>query len=198
MRPPETDDAAQLAELFAQAGEGIPVEVWASLADDGEAPLAVGEARARREVGGFSHRKAWVAEIAGGVVGMGFGYQLSPAPEGDFAGARPLPSNAAAWIELEKQATGAFFINGLVVYSEWRWRGIGRRLMEVAVDCAREEACDSLALTMFANNAPAADLYRKLGFREVARVSQLADPKYLSRGPLLLLQRPREETPSDR
>lgn len=190
VRPAEAEDASHLAQLFVSAAEGIALEVWAELAEDGQSPVSVGEARARRQSGGFSYRKAWIADVDGQVAGMGFGYVLLPEPD-DASVAEPssLPPNAAAWAELEREALGSFFINGLAVYPKWRGLGLGRRLLTAALDRARLDGCSQLALTVFGENATALNLYRSFGFSEVSHRPPLKDPKYVGRGDLLLMMR---------
>jgi RimJ/RimL family protein N-acetyltransferase len=54
---------------------------------------------------------------------------------------------------------------GVSVQREWRGRGVGRRLMETAIDVARTSAeLSRLSLRVFASNAPALRLYESMGF----------------------------------
>jgi len=54
---------------------------------------------------------------------------------------------------------------GVSVQREWRGRGVGRRLMETAIDVARTSPeLSRLSLRVFASNAPALRLYESMGF----------------------------------
>jgi len=55
-------------------------------------------------------------------------------------------------------------IVNLVVRKESRCRGIGKRLLEFILDCARSEMCASCTLEVRQTNAHAQALYKGLGF----------------------------------
>jgi RimJ/RimL family protein N-acetyltransferase len=62
---------------------------------------------------------------------------------------------------------------GLGIEEPWRGQGLGRRLMQTAIDFARAEPrLDWIDLSTFATNAPARALYQKLGFRETGIVRE--------------------------
>jgi putative acetyltransferase len=52
---------------------------------------------------------------------------------------------------------------------EWRGRGVGSALMEVAIVWAREQGMHKLSLGVWPHNAAAIALYRKYGFVEEGR-----------------------------
>ncbi len=58
---------------------------------------------------------------------------------------------------------------GMAVAREWRGRGIGTMLLAAAVAGARERGLHKVSLSVFAHNAAALALYRKLGFVEEGR-----------------------------
>jgi ribosomal protein S18 acetylase RimI-like enzyme len=65
---------------------------------------------------------------------------------------------------------------GIMVARPWRHRGLGRQLMQYAIDRSRGRF-ELLELSVFVTNAPARALYRSLGFR-----SWGVEPKGLLRG----------------
>src|SRR3989475_10555863 len=58
---------------------------------------------------------------------------------------------------------------GMAVAREWRGRGVGSALLAAAIEWARENGLHKLSLGVFAHNAAAIALYRKLGFVEEGR-----------------------------
>ncbi|TBR17423.1 GNAT family N-acetyltransferase [bacterium] len=58
---------------------------------------------------------------------------------------------------------------GMGLVKEHRGRGVGRKLMEAALAAAKASGIERVELEVFASNAPAITLYRKLGFREEGR-----------------------------
>ena len=75
-------------------------------------------------------------------------------------------------------------LRNLWVADSFRRRGIARRLMATAMDEARSEGVDILALEVDASNAPALALYRDLGFEELDPMPAML-PGWM-RGALLL------------
>ncbi len=56
-------------------------------------------------------------------------------------------------------------ITNLVVRKESRCQGVGRRLVEFILDCARSEMCNTCSLEVRRSNAHAISLYESLGFK---------------------------------
>jgi L-phenylalanine/L-methionine N-acetyltransferase len=54
---------------------------------------------------------------------------------------------------------------GLMVAKDWRRRGVGRALLQAAVDWARASGVRKLELHVFPHNEPAIRLYELFGFR---------------------------------
>ncbi len=55
-------------------------------------------------------------------------------------------------------------ITNLVIRNGSRCQGVGRRLLEFLLDCARSEACTTCTLEVRSSNAHAQSLYKKAGF----------------------------------
>jgi len=55
-------------------------------------------------------------------------------------------------------------ITNLVVRPESRCRGIGRRILEFIMDCARGESCSACTLEVRQSNQHAQSLYKAVGF----------------------------------
>ena len=58
-------------------------------------------------------------------------------------------------------------ILNVAVHPDWRRKGIGRGLVEVVLDEAREEGASRVTLEVRRYNHPAITLYERLGFRRV-------------------------------
>ena len=73
------------------------------------------------------------------------------------------------------------YMRGLAVAPEHQGRGVGRALVEAAVDAARERGARRLTLRVLAENAPARRLYQACGFvvEGVLRGEFLLDGRYV-------------------
>jgi RimJ/RimL family protein N-acetyltransferase len=60
----------------------------------------------------------------------------------------------------------------MMVERAWRGRGVGTRLVEAAIEWARERGLHKLTLSVFPHNTAAIGLYRKLGFVEEGRLAR--------------------------
>lgn len=58
---------------------------------------------------------------------------------------------------------------GMMVAAGWRRRGVGTKLMQAAVEYARDHGMHKLSLGVWPHNEPAIALYRKFGFVEEGR-----------------------------
>ena len=58
---------------------------------------------------------------------------------------------------------------GMLVHRDWRGRGVGSTLVQVAIDWARGHGLHKLCLEVFAQTAAAIALYHKCGFAEEGR-----------------------------
>lgn len=74
-----------------------------------------------------------------------------------------------AGFALARLAAGEAEILTIAVARVYRRRGLGRDLMEAVLRELHAERADTLFLEVDETNAPAVALYRRLGFREVAR-----------------------------
>jgi RimJ/RimL family protein N-acetyltransferase len=129
-------DAPELVTLARAVG--AEPERWLITASDWRNPSA--ERRYLRSVRRSAHAAVFVAEAPEGIVG-----RLSVARD-------PHPASAHV-ADL-----------GLMVARSHRGRGIGRALLEQAVDWARHAGVSKLELHVFPHNEPAIALYESFGF----------------------------------
>lgn len=165
IRPATPDDAPHLARLINMAGEGLPAYLWLKECGDLDTVLAEGEARARRETGGFSYRNAWVFEKDGQVAGMVLGYQLKS--RYDASDLDECPGIFRPLVELESLAPGSYYINAIAVYSMFQGKGIASELMQHAEQQARDCGAKTLSLLVASENPEAKKLYQKLNYHYV-------------------------------
>jgi ribosomal protein S18 acetylase RimI-like enzyme len=67
-------------------------------------------------------------------------------------------------------------IGNVVVHPDWRGHGIGRTLMERAIQVAQEQGARWIGLEVRADNVVACRLYERLGFRSVGKTEHLLKP----------------------
>ena len=172
IRQARPGDAADLAALVDIAGEGLPALLWQERAGEGESPFEIGRARARREEGGFSYRNSQMIDAGGETAGCLVSYLLEP-DGGDLSDA---PTLVQGLLELEALVVGHWYVNILGVYPEFRGQGLGTRLLDHADRLGRDAGSDGIALIVASGNLSAHRLYRRWGYREVARKRALDYP----------------------
>jgi ribosomal protein S18 acetylase RimI-like enzyme len=160
------EDAEALAELINFAGEGLPLYLWARMAEPGETAWDVGRRRARREEGSFSWRNAVLAAPAGEVAACLIGYPLPDAPEPiDYD---EMPPMFVPLQELENLAPGTWYVNVLATYPEHRDQGWGTRLLQLADQLAAEAGRQGASIIVSDANTGARRLYERCGYLERA------------------------------
>ncbi len=156
-------DAAVLAELVNQAGEGLPAELWTQMAGPDEDPWDVGRARqaAKAERG-----EIYVVDEGSGVIAGLTGYAISGDPE-------PIPDDMPPLVqglqELENLAPETWYVNVLAVLPGHRDRGLGRRLLDLAETIARGSDIHRTSLIVADTNTAARRLYERTGYCEISR-----------------------------
>ncbi|MDX1460583.1 MAG: GNAT family N-acetyltransferase [Xanthomonadales bacterium] len=165
IRPASRDDAAALAFLINEAGEGLPMHFWAQ-----SDPVKAGEmdaweygaSRAARDEGDFSWRNAWVVEKDGEVAAMLLGFVIEAAD----IDLEEIPEIVRPLVKLEQEAAGSWYINAIAVRPELRGAGMGSELLGLAHALAIEAGCTEVSLQNFTHNADARRLYHRIGFEE--------------------------------
>lgn len=167
IRQATPDDADSLAQLINFAGEGMPLNYWESMTEEGETPWDVGRRRALREEGGFSYLNATIAELDGEAAACLIGYAIPSEPEAiDYD---KMSAVAVPLQELENLAPGSWYVNVLAAYPEHRGKGLGTRLLEVAQEKAQQAKSKSLSIIVSDANEGARRLYECCGYSERAR-----------------------------
>ena len=141
VRPAEPRDAPALVEL----AKAVGAEPGGWLITTTNWRSAADERRYLRSIRRYDHAAVYVVEAAEGIVG-----RLS-------VGRDPHPASSHV-ADL-----------GLMVAESHRRRGVGRALLEQAVDWARGVGVRKLELHVFPHNEPAIRLYENFGFEHVGR-----------------------------
>lgn len=165
IRDARRSDAADMAILDDMAGDGISMWFWQGAVKFGRAEhaLAFGRSRMMRDHEPFGWRNCRIAEVdnvvAAGLIGYELvGLDLNPAK------AEPL---MVPIYELMCAIEGAWFIDSLAVYPEFRQMGLASRLLEDATGRARRSGCARMGLIVRNDNERAAALYEKHGYSRV-------------------------------
>ncbi|MGC9521838.1 MAG: GNAT family N-acetyltransferase [Anaerolineae bacterium] len=77
----------------------------------------------------------------------------------------------------QPRSTRGYLIGNVVVHPDYRGQGIGRALMERAIDTARAERARWIGLEVRVDNVAATHLYQQLGFHAVGVTHHLLRPK---------------------
>lgn len=186
LRPAKEQDAVHLAVLMDIASRGLLSWYWSTMALAGQSPMEIGRGRIQRRHDLPSHFSRWtIAENEGEIVGAFAGYVI-PDPY-NLGDAKELPDVFAPLLELESLAAECWYLMSLSIYPEFRHRGIGSSLLQVAILQAQGFPVSRMALTVSSENKDALALYLRTGFNEAARRRYVAFPGSSERGDWILL-----------
>lgn len=130
-------------------------------------------AGARREEGGFSYRNAIVSEVDGKVAGCLIGYPNPDEPE--VIDTDTIPPMFVPLQELENLAPGSWYVNVLAAYPEYRGKGLGTALLDVAQQKSAQAGSKGLSIIVSDANSPARRLYERCGYTEIAMREMVKD-----------------------
>jgi ribosomal protein S18 acetylase RimI-like enzyme len=164
-------DALACARLLLMASHGMAEAVFRDLIPGKSTEYIIATRRIEPAGRSSSYTNWWVAEgdhsdIAGGINAYALkeGFRSTREElltEERIRVLRPM-------IALDAEATGTFFINILAVFPEHRHAGLGRRLIGLAVEEAREAGMAAVSLTTFEDDERLVSYYRAIGFATVA------------------------------
>jgi ribosomal protein S18 acetylase RimI-like enzyme len=192
VRPATLADASALAVLVDIAADGLAVQMWRTLAAPGQSPVGVGRARARREEGGFSYRNTFVAETNGEIAASLVGYRLDDPYV--LTGLGEMPEFVQPLVRLEARAPGSWYINVVATFPEFRGRGIGAKLLDLADGIGRKSGAPGMSVIVGSWNGGAARLYRRTGYTPAASERAVLPPDFAHRGDWILMTKPLQRT----
>ena len=138
------------------ATHGIAEAVFRDLIPGQPTEQIIATRRIEPEGRSSSYTYWWVADgdhsdIAGGINAYALKEDFRPAREELLTKERI--RILRPMIELDAEATGTFFVNILAVFPKYRHAGLGRRLIALAVQKAREAGTAAVSLTTFENDS---------------------------------------------
>lgn len=166
IRAARASDADHLVRFINMAADDLPLHFWRKTAGPEGDPWALGRERAARETGNFSYRNAWVAEVEGNVAACLLGYAADDEPGPIVPDTPPI---FVPLLELEALAPGAWYLNVLATYAEFRGRGLGSALLAHAETVAAAAGHRTISLIAEDTHLDALRLYSAKGYQEVAR-----------------------------
>jgi ribosomal protein S18 acetylase RimI-like enzyme len=157
------DDAPAVAEFFNMANDGLGRVLWQLTCEPGDTPEQVG---LRAMSGRINDGDVVVTDDPGGAL-AGLISHAQPRH------ADPLPDHMPAALHvihaLRQQAPETWFITSVAVRPTAQGQGLGKTLLGLAEDMARDAGLSATSLLVLEHNAGARRLYEKLGYSETAR-----------------------------
>lgn len=187
IREARASDAAHLVRFINMAADDLPLHFWRkTVGPDGD-PWALGAGRAARETGSFSYRNAWLAEVDGAVAACLLGYAAETQPGPIDPDTPPL---FVPLLELEALAPGAWYLNVLATYDEYRGKGLGSALLAHAETVAAAAGHAEISLIAEDTHQDALRLYTAKGYREIARRPVVKEDWAVDAGEWILFTKP--------
>ena len=175
------------------ASHGMAEAVFRDLIPGWPTERIIASRRIERAGRSSSYTNWWVAQgprsdIAGGINAYALTEGFRPAREELLTEERI--NILRPMIELDAEATGTFFINILAVFPQYRHAGLGRRLIGLAVQKAREAGMASVSLITFEDDSRLISYYRELGFADVTSRPIQPHECLRAKGDLVLMTMP--------
>jgi len=162
-RPAEKSDCQKIAQLFSIASDGVADYIWTKYSAPGENIIDFGAKRYKSEDSVFSYRNCTVAEVDGEVAGILVAFPMHESEE-DESEVDPV---LEPYMKLEQY--NSYYICAMALFPEYRGRGIGTRLLEIAEQRAKDRKLNQLSLIVFEQNEGAKKLYERHGYYEIKR-----------------------------
>jgi len=174
------------------SSDGIALIEWT------EAPLSAGERTAldigariyASEEGDYSYRNCCIAELADRRIGMLLDFPMPARDPSDLVSPPPFDGTDVFAPYKYLEAPGTWYICGVALLPDYRGRGIGTGLMQMARQRARQHGYKQLSLVVFEENTAAVRLYRRLGYETIKRAPIVPHPVIRASGDALLMVAP--------
>ena len=169
-RPAEKADCTKIAELINLASDGIVEYLFHDLVSE-MTPVQMIAYNLAEDHYPHSYKSAIVAADGKNVVGMALSYPSSYHKITDeMRGFFPADRLEHLRDFYSSSVSKSWFLDALAVDENCRKHGIGRRLVDLTKERAKDNEYAILSLIAFADNSPALGLYKRVGFRVAKKV----------------------------
>jgi len=188
-RQATAEDSHVIARMMDIFSDGIALIEWteAVQAAGERTALDIGAGIYASETGDYSYRNCCIAEVADRRVGMLLGFPMPARNPADVVSPPPFDGMDVFAPYKYLEAPDTWYICGVALLPDYRGRGIGTRLMQIARQQARDHGHDRLSLIVFEENAAAVNLYRRLGYETIDRAPIVPHPLIRASGNVLLM-----------
>jgi len=185
-------DSRFIAGMIDISSDGIAIIEWtqAAQAAGDRTALDIGARIYASDEGKYSYRNCCIAEVADRRVGMLLDFPMPARDPSDLASPPPFDGTDVFAPYKYLEAPGTWYICGVALLPEYRGRGIGTGLMQMARQRARQHGYKQLSLVVFEENTAAVRLYRRLGYETIKRAPIIAHPLIRASGDALLMVAP--------
>ncbi len=185
-------DSRFIAGMIDISSDGIALIEWteAAQAAGNCTALDIGAGIYASETGDYSFRNCCIAEVADRRVGMLLGFPMPARDPSDVASPPPFDATDVFAPYKYLEAPGTWYICGVALLPDYRGRGIGVELMQIARQQARQHGYEQMSLVVFEENTAAVRLYRRLGYEAVKRAPIVPHPLIRASGDALLMVAP--------
>lgn len=191
-RPANARDSRFIAEMIDISSDGVALIEWTEAAQvsGSQTALDIGARLYASDKGNYSYRNCILAEVSDVRAGMLLSFPMHARDLDDVVSAPPFDGTDVFAPYKYLEAPDTWYICGIAVTPEHRRRGIGKRLMQIAQEQAREHGYDRLSLVVFKENTAAVRLYQHLGYEIVKSAPVVPHPLIRSSGNALLMVAP--------
>lgn len=172
IRKAKPKDAKIIADLVLLSSGGM-VEFLLHDLIPRVSPLQMVEQKYAGEEMPFTYLCTWIAEINGKIVGIlhahSNDYNTLPDPDKDEL----IPYERLHYIVtpmFENPVKNSFYIQSIAVVSEFRGKGIGKKLLDFVKVAAKKERYDNITLHAWSDNQAAIKLYLREGYKIIRHI----------------------------
>ncbi len=148
--------------------------LWTKIAERGESLFEPGQRRYEQENSSFSYRNCVVVDIGNKVISMMVAFPMENPDTDDSLADNDADPVLAPFSKLEEY--DSYYIFGIAFFSNYRGRGIGKKLVALAEDNCLELGLKKLSLIVFEQNTSAKRQYENLGFKTVMTETVVLHP----------------------
>ena len=169
-RAGQKEDCLKLAELIHIASGGVVEFLYHELVP-GQTPVQILAGNLAADYDYHTFRDAIVAECEQKVIGMSLSYRSHFHRISD--GMRKFfPEERLNHIKniFASRVENSLYLDTLCVDRDFRGKGVGRKIVSLTREKAREQGINTLSLIVLADNTDAQKLYKRIGFEIVSHI----------------------------